>query len=132
MPDILTRETPDIGWENLKSAADAAGPEQEQSYEEVSRKTLEALDKKGWCLWRCRLFDNGVISVVRDSHLFDKQLRFSDPLRIPARYPVFTVDELRYLVEKDDRTIRMVYEAKKLAPAEILIDTGDEEEECSA
>ncbi len=124
MPDILTQ---DIDWDEMQSATTGSNPEIKEDAEVVSRKTLEDLDKKGWCLWRCRILDDQVITVVRDSPIFRKQLRFSDPLRVPASYPVFTVDELHYLAHAEEWTIRMVYESKKLAPAEIEVAQNKEE-----
>jgi hypothetical protein len=92
----------------------------EESYAEVSRKTLAALEEKGWCLWRCKLFNDAIICVVRDKSIFDRPSQFSDPLREARKYPFFTVKELRSLVKDSDQTIRMIYEVKKLAPANIL------------
>jgi hypothetical protein len=101
----------------------------EESYKEVSRKTLMALDGKGWCLWRCKLFNEAIVCIVLDKSIFDRPSQFSDPLREARKYPFFTVHELRSLVKDSDQTIRMVYEVKKLAPANILfdddLDTGE-------
>ena len=125
---MFETETQTVEWEDLKSArghSDIEPEEDELDFEEVSRETLDELDKKGWCLWRCQLFGNQVIAVVRDENIFNKQLRFSDPLRVAARYPYFTVDELRSLVHDSDQTIRFIYESKKLTPTKLILDGSD-------
>lgn len=89
-------------------------------YQKVDKVTWEKLGKDGFCVWTCEKI--GKIVILLDPHLFDGQMRFSDPLYLAAQYPRYTVDELRQLVSKSDAMIDRINEVKKIAPAQILID----------
>ena len=80
-----------------------------QAPEEVARATTEALDARGWCLWKCSTFDGDVI-VIMDPY---------SARGAPTGYPVYTTEELRLLGQLHSKTIRLVHEAKRIAGATI-------------
>lgn len=102
----------------------------EQELKDLSDKTLISLGEQGYSIWACDLFNGAKITIVRDDdkNLFNQQLRFSDPRRAAAQYPIFTVRELRELKKTSDWTWWMVREAKSLAPCWIELE-GDRERE---
>ena len=75
--------------------------------EEVAWRTRELLASKGWCLWKCSTLNSEVIAVVRDENVEG----------LPEAYPAYTEAELEELCQDDvsEATLRLVYEAKKLA-----------------
>jgi hypothetical protein len=115
----VTRETTE--WDELESAGVTKDSEY---YQSVSDKTFELLARQGWCIWECGFFNGEKISVIQDKEMFNKQLRFTDPLRIPAQYPLFTVEELHELMKASDEMIRRVYLFKKNSPAPLWVETG--------
>jgi hypothetical protein len=86
--------------------------------QEVSKRTYETLNTQGWCLWKCRAFNEDVIVVVRDELVTD----------YPHGYPVYLEQELECLLEASDLALRLVHEAKKQAGAVV---TGVEERDGS-
>lgn len=83
--------------------------------QEVAAKTYELLEKKGWCLWRCRNLDDEVIVVVRDELVSG----------YPEGYAVYTDQELEYLSEASSSTLRLVHQAKKTGGALVIgVDEG--------
>ncbi len=113
-------ETKTTEWDELESAGNKE--QDRRYYEAVSDKTFEFLARRGWCIWECAFFGGENISIIQDKELFNKQLRFTDPLRIPAQYPLFTVEELHELMGKSDEMVRRIYEAKKNSPAPLWIE----------
>jgi len=87
--------------------------------QEVAKQTSELLNTPGWCLWKCRALNDEVIVVTRDELVSG----------IPGGYPVYTEQELEYLLEADDSTLRLVHEAKKQAGAVVI---GTEERDDSS
>jgi hypothetical protein len=86
-----------------------AGLEEELRRAQERASSNELLATRGWCLWRCRALGDEVIVVLRDE-LVDG---------FPAGYPTYLEQELDYLLEVGDGTLRLVHEAKKLAGATV-------------
>ena len=78
---------------------------EQDAFDTVSR-TLEVIEKNGFCLWACHQLGGTVICVVQDSGA-----------RAPPGHPVYTIDELWMLSEAKQWTQQMVLEAKKVAGA---------------
>ena len=78
--------------------------------QEVAERTFQILSTRGWCLWKCRALNDEVIAVVRDELVTD----------YPQGYPVYLEQELDFLLEANDSTLRLVHEAKKLGGAEVI------------
>ena len=77
--------------------------------ENEASQTYESLASRGWCLWRCNALNDDVILILRDELVTD----------FPTGYPIYLEQELEYLLELDDSTIRLIHEAKKLGGATI-------------
>jgi len=86
-----------------------------QAPEEVARATTEALDTRGWCLWKCSALHDDVIVIM-------------DPCSArgaPTGYPVYTTEELRLLGQLDSKTISLVHEAKKTGATIVSVEVLD-------
>ena len=90
---------------------------------QVSKRTLTALSRYGWCLWKCAALGDEVIAVVQDRDILEKQMSFTGPLRRMAQYPVYTVPEIRELAKLNDREIRFVHKVKKRFGMELTLVT---------
>ncbi len=93
-----------------------AGLEEELRRAQEKASTSELLATRGWCLWRCRALGDEVVVVLRDELVGG----------FPAGYPTYLEQELEYLLEVDDSTLKLIHEAKKLAGATV---TGVEKRE---
>lgn len=93
---------------------------------EISDKTYDLIARQGYCLWTLSRFNGQVISIVGDEEAIGKQLSFTDPLRLAAQYPMFTIPEVHELKSKSDEMIIRIIEIKKLAPARILLEKYEE------
>jgi len=78
--------------------------------QEVAAQTRKLLETRGWCLWRCRGLNNEVIVVLRDELITG----------FTAGYPTYLEQELEFLLEADDSTVKLIHEAKKIAGATIV------------
>jgi len=104
------------GLETSSWEKELARLEEELRQARETASVSELLATRGWCLWQCRALEGEVIVVLRDE-LVDG---------FPTGYPTYLEQELEYLLEASDSTLRLVHEAKKLAGATV---TGVEKRE---
>lgn len=104
------------GLETSSWEKELAGLEEELRQAQEAARTRELLATTGWCLWQCRALEGEVIVVLRDE-LVDG---------FPTGYPTYLEQELDYLLEASDGTLKLVHEAKKLTGATV---TGVEKRE---
>lgn len=71
--------------------------------EHTAEMTVEELDRRGWVLWQCRLLKDELIVVAIDE----------TTKGYPSGYPVYTIEELRQILDMEDSTLRLVHEVKK-------------------
>ncbi len=91
-----------------------------EDYLETSRKTRESIVRQGWCLWKCRLFNNETILVIEDYDIFNKQLRLNDRLLGVIGYPRYSLEELHILATAEESTAQLIHEAKKFFAARLI------------
>jgi len=84
----------------------------------VARRTRELLATQGWYLWKSSALDSEVTAIVRD-----------ELVKTPEGYPIYTEGELEELCRDDvsQATLKLVYEAKKLACAKVATEVTENE-----
>ena len=105
-------EPQDVVWDELQGAATCSGSETPYEIIKLADDTRRDLETKGWALWKCSVLNNETIAIVKDRAILNRQIRFTDELRIATRYPVYTEAELTELISKNNPAgIRLVHEA---------------------
>jgi hypothetical protein len=79
--------------------------------EEVAAESSKLLEDQGWCTWRCERLGGDVIVVVIDELITG----------YPAGFPVYTLQELKDILQLDDPMLQMAHEAKKKLRARVEI-----------
>jgi hypothetical protein len=69
--------------------------------EQVSQRSIELLEKRGYVIWKCHELNDECITIVTS--------RLNG---CPKKYPVYTVKELRILCE--NKNPKLIHEAVKL------------------
>ncbi len=109
----------------LARAEKRAPAEETAAAEETVERTMELLESRGWCLWRCSALGGEVIAIVRGevSEIMEEVDLMNHP---GSSYPVYTEEELYQLFSGDvsEAHVRLVHEAKKMAGAVIVRSGG--------
>lgn len=118
----------------LARAEETAPAEETAAAEETAERTMELLESRGWCLWRCSALGGEVIAVVRGELSETAEVDLMNHLVDAGRTesgsavdnPVYTEEELYQLFSGDvsEAHLRLVHEAKKMAGAVIVRSGG--------
>lgn len=78
----------------------------------TAEKTLSALNRQGYCLWKCQILSGETIVIIND--------KFPRLINRPRGYPVYLLREIEELADLPEQTIRLVHQAKKTASARVI------------
>lgn len=72
--------------------------------------TRQLLDGKGWCFWKCSVFHNEIIVIIRDKAVEG----------YPENFTIYTEAELKELIKRSDYGMMRLHEAKKVTQGELI------------
>lgn len=78
--------------------------------QEAGDRGKELLETRGWCLWKCSLFNNDIIVVIRDESVTD----------YPKGHAIWTDEEMKRVPYIELGTLRRIQGMKKAGTCFIL------------
>lgn len=72
--------------------------------------TRQLLDGKGWCFWKCSVFHNEIIVIIRDKTVEG----------YPENFTAYTEAELSELVKVSPHALGLLHQAKKATQGELI------------